>query len=275
MSILHSSLSTFHPSLSTFRFPLFTLPVLALLFAGCKTGHVNYSLDNVRPVPGSSFAQQTLYVEKFVDSRYKDKKSVSTYVYKSGSYGAHNGRSLARQEHGTGLRPTPEMSDYREIFRGVPYSPETSYYWAPDRLYWVPNGPLTDTREMLAKHIGAARIFRFVTTQEGAKADYVLKLDAKRFIGLKERRPTLDLIDIFWTGYLFSSDEVVSAIVEWSLVRQADGKTMASGVAKYGDVGRHHSFAAQDKPFKLHSKAAEQIGGQIVRDLGRAAGGRQ
>ena len=268
-------MSTFHSSLFTFRFSLIALLGLSFMFSGCKTGHVNYSLDNVRPVPGSRFAQQSLYVEKFVDSRYKDKKSVSTYVYKSGSYGAHNGRSLARQEHGTGLRPTPEMSDYREIFRGVPYSPETSYYWAPDRLYWVPNGPLTETREMLAKHIGAARIFRFVTTQEGAKADYVLKLDAKRFIGLKERRPTLDLIDIFWTGYLFSSDEVISAIVEWSLVRQADGKTMASGVAKYGDVGRHHSFAAQDKPFKLHSKAAEQIGGQIVRDLGRAAGGRQ
>ena len=273
MSTFHSSLTTFRSSFTTYHLPLTTFLCLAFLVAGCKTGHVNYSLDNVRPVPGSRFAQQTLYVEKFVDSRYMDRKSVSTYVYKSGSYGAHNGRSLARQEHGTGLRPTPEMSDYREIFRGVPYSPETSYYWAPDRLYWVPNGPLTDTREMLAKHIGAAKIFRFVTTQEGARADYVLKLDAKRFIGLKERRPTLDLIDIFWTGYLFSSDEVISAIVEWSLVRQADGKTVASGVAKYGDVGRHHSFAAQDKPFKLHSKAAEQVGGQIVRDIGRVAQG--
>jgi hypothetical protein len=261
-------MSTFHVSLSTFL-------GLALLLSGCKTGHVIYNLDNVSPVSGSHFATQSLFVEKFTDSRYVDKKSVSTYIYKSGSYGAHNGRSLARRAHETGLRPTPEMSDYREIFRGVPYSPETSYYWAPDRLYWVPNGPLTETREMLAKHIGAAKIFRFVTTEEGIKADYILKLDAKRFIGLKERRPTLDLIDIFWTGYLFSSDEVVSAIVEWSLVRQADGKTIASGVAKYGDVGRHHSFAAQNKPFKLHSKAAEQIGGQIVRDLGRAASGRR
>ena len=250
-----------------------SLLVAALALSGCKTGHVNYSLSDVRPVHSSVFALQSLSVEKFVDSRYKDKTSVSYYVRNSGSYGPHNGRSLARQEHTTGLRPTPAMSDYREIFRGVPYSPETSYYWAPDRLYWVPNGPLTETREMLAKHIGAARIFRYVTTQDGARTDYVLKLEAKRFIGLKERRPVLDFIDILWTGYLFSSDEIVSATVEWSLIRQSDGKTVASGVAKYGDVGRHHSFAAQDKPFKLHCKAAEQIGGQIVRDLGRAASG--
>ena len=178
------------------------------------------------------------------------------------------------KDHTTGLRPNPKMSDYREVFRGVPYSPETSYYWAPDRLYWVPNGPLTETREMLAKHIAATRIFRHVTVQEGAKADYVLRLDAKRFIGLKERRPTLDFIDILWTGYLFSSDEVISALVDWSLVRQSDGKVVASGVANFGDVGRHHSFAAKDKPFKLHNKAAEQIGGQIVRDIGRVAQGR-
>ncbi len=260
-------------ALTTNHLPLATFLGIALLLSGCKTGHVNYSLSNVRPIPASHFAQQSLYVEKFVDSRYKDRNSVSYYVHKSGSYGAHNTRGMgySDKDHTTGLRPNPKMSDYREIFRGVPYSPETSYYWAPDRLYWVPNGPLTETREMLAKHIAATRIFRLVTIQDGAKADYVLKLDAKRFIGLKERRPTLDFIDILWTGYLFSSDEVISALVEWSLVRQSDGKVVASGVANFGDVGRHHSFAAKDKPFKLHSKAAEQIGGQIVRDIGRVA----
>ena len=262
-------------SLTTNHLPLTTFLSLALVLSGCKTGHVEYSLSDVRPVAGSSLARQSLYVEKFTDSRYTDRKSVSAYVRKSGSFGPHNSKSYARQQHTTGLRPTPEMSDYREIFRGVPYSPDTSYYWAPDRLYWVPNGPLTETREMLAKHIGAARIFRTVTTEEDVKADYVLKLDAKRFIGLKERRPVLDFIDILWTGYLFSSDEVISAIVEWSLVRQSDGKTVASGVAKFGDVGRHNSFAAQDKPFKLHCKAAEQIGGQIVNELGRLATGRK
>ncbi len=262
-------------SLVTRHSSLVTLLCLALALSGCKTGHVNYSLDNVRPVPGSHFANQTLFVEKFTDSRYKDRKNVATYLHRSASYGAHNSRGYSRADHTTMLRPTPEMSDYREIFRGVPYSPETSYYWAPDRLYWVPNGPLTETREMLAKHIGAARIFQYVTTEDGFKTDYVLKLEAKRFLGLKERRPTLDLIDILWTGYLFSSDEIISANVEWSLVRQSDGKTIASGIAKYGDVGRHNSFAARDKPFKLHSKAAEQIGGQIVRDIGRAASGRR
>lgn len=262
-------------SLTTYHLPLTTLLGLSLLLSGCKTGHVNYSLDNVRPMPGSSFANQTLFVEKFADSRYKDKKNVATYLHRSASYGSHSSRDYTRNQHTTGLRPTPEMSDYREIFRGVPYSPETSYYWAPDRLYWVPNGPLTETREMLARHIGAKRIFRHVTIADGAGADYVLKLDAKRFLGLKERRPTLDLIDILWTGYLFSSEEVVSAIVEWSLVRQRDGKVVASGMAKYGDVGRHHCFAARDKPFDLHCKAAEQIGGQIVGELERAASGRK
>lgn len=262
-------------SLTTNHLPLTTLLGLFLLLSGCKTGHVNYSLDNVMPVPGSSFANQTLFVEKFVDSRYKDTKNVATYLHRSASYGAHNSKGYTRKQHTTALRPTPEMSDYREIFRGVPYSPDTSYYWAPDRIYWVPNGPLTETREMLAKHIAATRMFRNVTIEDGTNSDYVLKLDAKRFLGLKRRRPTLDLIDIFWTGYLFSSDEIVSAIVEWSLVRQRDGKVVASGVAKYGDVGRHHCFAAMDKPFELHSKAAEQVGGQIVSELARTASGRK
>ena len=258
------SLVTRHSSLVTFL-------GLALVLTGCKTGHVNYSLDHVRPVPGSAFAAQTLYVEKFADMRYKDRQSVSYYLQKTGSYGAHGGRDLTNKDHSTGLRPTPKMNDYREIFRGVPYSPDTSYYWAPDRLYWVPNGPLTETREMLAKHIAAARVFRSVTIEEGARTDYVLKLEARRFLGLKERRPVLDFIDILFTGFLFTSDEVISARVPWSLVRQADGKTVASGVADFGDVGRHHCFGARDKPFALHSKAAEQIGGQIVRDLGQAA----
>ena len=100
------SLVTRHSSLVTFL-------GLALVLTGCKTGHVSYSLDSVRPVPGSHFAQQSLYVEKFVDSRYKDRKSVSYYVHKSGSYGAHNSRGMGYSDkgHSTGLRPTPEMSD--------------------------------------------------------------------------------------------------------------------------------------------------------------------
>ena len=258
-------------SLTTNHLPLTIFIGLALVLSGCKTGHVYYSVDNVKPVPGSAFAGQTLFVDKFVDSRYKDRKSVSYYIYKTGAYGAHGGRDFTKRGHSTGLRPTPEMSDYREIFRGVPYSPKTSYYWAPDRLYWVPNGPLTDTRAMLAMHLDAARVFRAVTTDEGYRTDYVLKLEAKRFIGLKERRPVLDFIDILWTGYLFSSDEVISARVEWSLVRQSDGKVVASGVADFGDVARHHCYGAREKPFDLHCTAAEQIGAQIVKDLGRIA----
>ena len=251
----------------------FSALLSALVLSGCKTAHVNYSLAGVRPLPphGSGFSGQTLFVERFLDSRYKDKKSVSSYVKKSGMYGSYNGET-----HTTGLRPTPAMSDYREIFQGVAYSPETSYYCAPDRLYWVPNGPLTEFREMLARHIGATRAFAAVTTGEGAKCDYVLKLDANRFLTLKERRPVVDVVDILWTGFLFSSDEVISARVEWSLVRQSDGKVVASGVADCGSIESHHCFSAKNAPFKLNNKAARQIGDQIVRSLVNAAarGGR-
>ncbi len=238
---------------------------VAAAFSGCVTAHIDYSLAGVRPAP-SGLSRQSLFVEKFKDSRYADKASVSSYVRKNGMYGAYNGK-----EHTTGLRPTPQMSDYRKIFKGVPYSPETSYYCAPDRLYWVPNGPLTDMREMLAKHISATRIFGEVTTEQGARCDYVLKLEAKRFLSLKERRPVADVIDILWTGFLFSSDEVISAQVDWSLVRQADGKVVASGVADVGSVESHHCYSARNKPFKLNNKAAKRVGDQIVRSLASAA----
>ena len=243
---------------------------LAAATGGCVTAHVEYSLAGVKPVPSSRFAGQTLFVEKFKDSRYVDKGSVSTYVHKFGMYGSHSG-NRAGETHTTGLRPTPQMSDYREIFRGVPYSPEASYYCAPDRLYWVPNGPLTETREMLAKHIGRARIFRDVTTEEGAKCDYMLKLEAKRFLSLKERRPVVDVVDILWTGFLFSSDEVFSARVEWSLVRVADGKVVDSGTADASAVESRHCYSARNKPFKLNCRAAEGIGSQIVGRLARQA----
>ncbi len=251
---------------------LLSLAVLtsALLLAGCKSAHVNYSLADVRPVAGSRFASQSLFVEKFKDSRYLDKKSVSFYVKESGMYGAHGGRTITgNEEYTLGLRPTPQMSDYRDIFRGVAYSPETSYYCAPDRLYWVANGPLTETREMLARHIAATRLFRSVTTSEGVDVNYVLKLDAKRFLSLKQRRPVIDVIDIFFTGFLFSSDEVISAVVDWSLVRKSDGRAVASGSARYATVEKGHCFSAKNKPFTLNNDAAEQIGKQIVRDLVR------
>jgi hypothetical protein len=245
---------------------------VTLSLTGCMTASVKYSLADVRPVYGglagkiNAFRQSTLYVEPFKDSRYSDKKSVSAYIRKSGMYGAYRGES-----HEVGLRPTPEMSDYRDIFRGVPYSPETSYYCAPDRLYWVGNGPLTGMREILAEHIAKTLLFRAVTVEEKAKCDYALKLEAKRFLSLKERRPVVDVVDILWTGFLFSSDEVVSAEVAWSLVRQSDGKVVASGVADSRSVENHHCYAAQNKPFKLNKRAAREIGTKIVADLEHAA----
>lgn len=249
----------------------FALTVAACL-AGCMTADVKYSLADVRPVHGglmgkaNAFRNATLHVETFKDSRYKDKKGVSYYVHKSGMYGAYRGKS-----HEVGLRPTPEMSDYRDIFRGVRYSPDTSYYCAPDRLYWVGNGPLTGMREILAEHIGKTQLFRAVTIDDGTRCDYVLKLEAKRFLSLKERRPVVDVVDILWTGFLFSSDEVVSAEVDWSLVRQSDGKVVASGVADSRFVENHHCYAAQNKPFKLNKRAAREIGTKIVADIENTA----
>ena len=74
----------------------FSALLSVLVLSGCKTAHVNYSLADVRPLPprGSGFSGQTLFVERFQDSRYKDKKSVSTYVKKSGMYGSHAERSV-------------------------------------------------------------------------------------------------------------------------------------------------------------------------------------
>ena len=239
----------------------------AFSFTGCVTAHVEYSLSDVKPVRGSVFAGQSLFVEKFQDTRHKDKNSVSTYVFKNGMYGAHSGRAVGSGDpdrYKVGLRPNPQMSDYREIFKGVAYSPDTSYYCAPDRLYWDPSGPLKETREMLAKHIAATRMFRTVTATDGAQCDFSLKLNVRRFLSLKERRPVVDVVDIFWTGYLFSSDEVISSVVDWSLVRNRDGKVVASGTANYASVENHHVYGAQNKPFKMNSKAAKKVAEQIV-----------
>lgn len=246
------------------RFSVIVLSAgLILLSSGCITAHIDYSLSDVRPALGSRYAGKTLFIEKFQDNRYKDKKSVSSYVHKVGSYSVHSNN----ETHQSGIRPTPKMTDYRTVFKGVPYSEDNSYYSAPDRLYWVPNGPLTEMRGMLAKHIYATALFRDVKAGDDRNADYTLKLNVRRFLSLKERRPVVDVVDIFFTGFLFSSDEIISTDVEWTLVRNSDNAIVANGVADYGSVENHHSFAARKKPFKLNEKAAKKVAEQIIQGI--------
>lgn len=249
--------------------PAIVALVVAAVMSGCMTADVNYGLSHVRPVAASRFANATLHVAPIRDLRYKDKGSVASYVRKNGMYGSYNGSS-----HTTGLRPTPSMSDYGEIFRGVAYSPDDSYYCAPDRLYWVGDGPLTGMRGMLVEHIGKTRAFRSVSGAEdanGAKtADYVLRLEAKRFLSLKERRPVADVVAVLGTGYLLSSDEVVSVKVDWRLERR-DGAVVASGVSDFGFVERHHCFSPRKRPFRLNTRAARMLGDDIAAHLAAAA----
>lgn len=239
------------------------------LLSGCMTADVNYGLSHVRPVAASRFAGASLHIAPIRDLRYKDKASVSSYVRKNGMYGSYNGDS-----HTTGLRPTPGMSDYREIFRGVRYAPENSYYCAPDRLYWVGDGPLTGMRARLVEHVARTGMFRSVGGADdavGAKtADYVLRLEAKRFLSLKGRRPVADVIAVLGTDYLFSSDEIVSVKVDWRLERR-DGTVVASGVSDFGFVENHHCHSPRKRPFRLNTRAARMLGDDIVAHLAAAA----
>lgn len=245
----------------------------ALALSGCVTADVKYSLSHVQPVSRSRFASASLHVAPIRDLRYKDKKSVSFYVRRNGMYGTYTAtRDGVRQ---IGLRPTPDMSDYRDIFRGVHYSPDTSYYCAPDRLYWVGDGPLTGVRAMLVEHIGRTGIFRSVGGAEDSAAaakgaDYTLRLEAQRFLSLKERRPVADVIAVLGTGYLLSSDEVVSVKVDWKLER-SDGKVVAEGTSGFGFVESHHCNAPKKKPFKLNAQAARMLGDDMAARLAEAA----
>lgn len=259
--------------MSVRRHVIFAALLAALALTGCMTAEVNYSLAHVQPVARSRFASASLHIAPIRDLRYKDKSSVSSYVRRNGMYGTY---SVTRDGTRTiGLRPTPDMSDYREIFRGVRYSPDNSYYCAPDRLYWVGDGPLTGIRAMLVEHIGKTGLFRSVGGAEGGAAaangaDYTLRLEARRFLSLKERRPVADVIAVLGTGYLLSSDEIVSVQVDWKLERR-DGKVVAEGVSSFGFVESHHCHAPKNKPFKLNSQAARMLGDDIASRLAEAA----
>lgn len=237
------------------------LSMVLTCFTGCITAHVKYSLNDVKPIPVSRYSRSSLFIEDFKDTRYKDKKSVSTYVKKHGSYTTYDAGE------GIGIRPKPQMSDYGEIFKGVQYSADNSYYCAPDRLYWVPTGPLADAREMLAKHIESTHLFSSVTTKNSIRSDYTLRINVRRFLSLKERRPVVDVLDICFTGYLFSSDEIISGLVDWELVNNASGKIEKSGTASYGSVENHHVFRSSKKPFELNNKLAKHLSQRIISQI--------
>ena len=230
-------------------------PLAALLLTGCVTARIDYGLGNVRRVQRSSYAAATVSVSEFTDFRYVDKKSVSTHAHKEGVYNK-------------GVSFNPQMSDYREVFRGIPYNPEDSYYIAPDRLYWTPSGPLDSMRDRLSEHLVASGVFR-AAAPAGARADYELRLGVRRLLALKGRNPVADGLGFFGISALFSSDEVVSADVEWTLVETRSGKNVASGKVAFRDIARHCNFRAKDKPFRLANAAAKRVGDEIVAALSR------
>ena len=230
-------------------------PIAAILLSGCVTARIDYDLGGVPRVPRSSYAAATVSVAEFADFRYIDKKSVSTHAHKEGVYNK-------------GVYFDPEMSDYREVFRGIPYDPDDSYYIAPDRLYWTPSGPLDSMRDRLAEHLVAAGVFR-AAAPAGARADYELRLSVRRLLVLKGRNPVADGLGFLCISALFSSDEVISVDIEWTLVETRGGKAVASGKVAFRDIARHCNFRAKDKPFRLANAAARRVGDEIVRSLSR------
>ena len=237
-------------------FPAVTLGIAIAAFTGCKNAHINYSLDDVRPVMHSPFASASAEVAVIKDMRYASKKSVSTEAHKVGVY-----------NHGVSFKPY--MEGYDEVFRGLPYNEDISYYIAPDRLYWTPAGPLPEMRTRLANHLDSARIFGRVSAN-GSPADYTLLVQMNRFMALKRRHPFADGLGFLGISALFSSDEIISVDADWTLVSTRTGQTAAAGKVVFRDVQNHTNFRAKDKPFKLANKAARTLGDRIVEGLAKA-----
>jgi hypothetical protein len=234
--------------------------ILSLVFAvtalaGCKNAHINYSLADVRPVVYSPFASSSVEVAVIKDLRYASKKSGSTEAHKTGVYNQ-------------GVSFKPYMEGYDEVFRGIPYDEDTSYYIAPDRLYWKPAGPLSDMRVRLAEHLDATRIFRKAAAS-GAPADYTLNVRMNRFMTLKRRHPIADGLGFLGISALFSSDEIISVDADWTLVSARTGETAAAGKVVFRDVQNHTNFRAKDKPFKLANVAARTLGDRIAEGIAK------
>ena len=226
----------------------------ALLLSGCVTARIDYSVGNVRPV-SSQFASSTVSVSRFQDMRYEDKRSVSTHATRLGAFNK-------------GTQFTADMKGFDEVFAKVKPTADDSYYVAPDRLYWKPDGPLPDMRVKLAEHLYKARVFRAAYVND-SKRDYRLDVRVNRFLSLKERHPFADGLGFLGISSLFSGNEIISAKVEWSLVETKTGAVVKSGIVDLSQVERHNNFRARFKPFKMNNAAARLVFDEIVKELTR------
>ena len=236
---------------------LLVLPLLALLFAGCVNAHIDYGRSGVAPVRTSRFSSATVSVGRIVDLRFANRKTVSYQARKKGAY-----------NKGVAFSPA-EQIDYREVFAGIAYDPEASYYIAPDRLYWTPDGPLTELRVRLARHLWEAGVFRAASAADNASADYALVLTAHRFLALKGRHPLADGIGFLGVSALYSSDEIYSVVFDWQLVDSKSKAIVASGRVDCRNSENHNNFRAKDKPFKIANAAACRLGNEIAAALAR------
>ncbi len=233
----------------------FLLGIIAALLSGCVTAHIDYSLSDVRRHNASPYRRQSAQIPELNDLRYDDKKSIAATAFNNGAYNR-------------GIKFPKNTADYNEIFCGVKEMSEGGYYIAPDRLYWNPYGPLPDFRSRLAEHLVKADVFGEVIVADGkTPAQYVLELNVKRFITLKERRPYVDGLGILGISALFSSDEIISGEIDWVLKETGSGRVVKKDTAKVQDIQRHNSFRAKKRPFSLADDLAFQLATRIAEQL--------
>lgn len=233
------------------------LIALALVvLAGCVTAHIDYGLGDVRPVGRGRFQGLAVALE-LKDGRYAGKNTVGGYAHQKGTYNQ-------------GVAFPSRLDDYGEVFGPSGAGGETTWYTAPDRLYWKPAGPVDDLRERLAEHLRKAGVFAAVTVKKTASGQQQgsarLEVTVKRFVALKERRPGIDTFGFFGVSALARSREIVAVNADWQLV-DASGRMLDSGVIEFTDDGEGSCWRAKNKPFALNNRAARALGDALVRAL--------
>lgn len=239
----------------------FAMALAAVLLGGCVTAHIDYSVQS-HGRRGIGKFQGKAVALAIVDLRRADKASVSSYVLGQGAYN-------------TKLTIPGDRNDYGQVFGNTPRGEsETTYYMAPDRLYWTPSGPMRDLSQQVARHLQDAGLFAAVTplpptTAPGAvpKDRPVLRLTINRFLSLKERRPVADTIGFLGTSALASGKEIISVDAEWAVVEA--GKELASGKISFTQAETGNNFRAKNKPFRLANSAARRLTEELIRALER------
>lgn len=235
--------------------PAFVL-ALASCLAGCVGAHLDYPLGSVEKAAASPFGGRVLYVGKIADLRYRDRNSASSMAQKRGAY-----------NEAVAFSKVP--SDCREVFGDAPFDGAKSYYIAPDRLYWVSDGPLTELRRQCGAHLVKAGLF-LSATEERTKADCILDITAKRFLFLKERRPFADGLGFLGMSSLFSGNEITAVEIDWRLLDAKTARLIESGTVKFSCSETKNNFRAKDRPFAMARAAAKRAIGAIAQDIGKA-----